>query len=154
MNKKWIGLIGKITMGICNSIRVAPYKFSIYEEVSMRERDLRQVLYEYNIYDWEEVMEMMMLSVIMDIRYGNTGMSSYIWREMRRKHRLGNLIWRNEYRELELMYGGLVGDFEVDMNLEEGIFERVNWMIGVRRRFLESLVYNFIEKIIKNERIF
>ena len=120
----------------------------------MKERDLRQVMYEYNIYDWEEVMEMMMLSVIMDIRYGNSGMSSYIWREMRRKHRLGNLIWRNEYRELELMYGGLVGDFEVDMNLEEGIFERVNWMIGVRRRFLESLVYNFIEKIIKNERIF
>ena len=129
-------------MGICNSIRVSPYKFSLYEEVSMRERHLRQVLYEYNIYDWEEVMEMMILSVMAEMVYGNSGLSSYIWREMRRKHRMENIIWRNEFRELEKMYEKLMDRVDIDVDIEKDCFERTNWKMGVRRSFLTNLVYN------------
>jgi len=105
----------------------------------MKERDLRQVMYEYNIYDWEEVMEMMMLSVMGEMIYGNSGLSSYIWREMRRKHRMDNIIWRNEYRELEKMYEKLIHRVDIDVDIEKDCFERTNWKMGVRRKVIMEI---------------
>ena len=128
-------------MGQCYSSRIAPYKISLYEDIVMKESEMRRLLYENKVVDWEEVMEMMFLIRLAENYYGNNGLGSYIWQEMRRKYRMENIIWRVEYRDLGLLYDRVIEELGWDgCNIEMSCFERVNWRMGIRRRVMGRLM--------------
>ena len=128
-------------MGISNSTRIIPYKLTLYEELLLREKDFRGLLIKYHIPNIEEIMEMIFLSKLAE-RNDNEGLSYFIWNEMRRKHKIENILWRQEYDELEKIYERIIENISMDAieDFEKNCFERSNWKLGIRRKAILDIV--------------